>query len=155
MGQEGGPVQVLVVSEDEKERLRAVSALLLDEDTVVTEASSVGDARELVLSDPDRFDLLIVDGDLQPRGGYALLYDLRARAEIAGTEPIPAIVLGEREQDRWLAAWAGANELLLKPVDPFELRRRVPIVAEAPPAPYGDAGSAAAQVEAAVAGHRP
>jgi DNA-binding response OmpR family regulator len=147
-------VRVLVVSEDDKVRLRAVSALLLDEDVEVTEATSGHDARSSVLAEPDRFDLLIVDGDLQPRGGYAMLYDLRARADLTGADPVPAIVLGSREQDRWLAAWAGASELMLKPVDPFELRRRAGVVATSPPPPYGDAGSAAAQLQAAVTGHR-
>lgn len=147
-------MRVLVVSEDVKERLRAASALRLDEDTDVVEAAAGDEARRLLLDGPDRFDLLVVDGDLQPRGGYALLYDLRARAELGGSEPIPSIVLGSREQDRWLAGWAGATELMLKPVDPFELRRRAAAVVAAPVPPYGDAGSAEAQVRAAIAGHR-
>lgn len=144
-------MRVLVVSEDGKERARASSALLLDEDTEVTEAASAEEARQQILDDPSRFDLLIVDGDLRPRGGYAMLYDLRARAELAGGDPLPAIVLGAREQDRWLAGWAGATEVLLKPVDPFVLRQRAVVVAEQPVPPYGDEGSAKAQVRAALA----
>lgn len=145
-------MRVLVVSEDGKERARAASALLLDEDTELVEASSAAEARQLVFDEPGTFSLLIVDGDLHPRGGYAVLYDLRARAELEGTDPIPAIILGAREQDRWLAGWAGATEVLLKPVDPFLLRQRAAIVANEPVPGYGDAGSSEAQVRAALAG---
>lgn len=146
-------MRVLVVSEDATERLRAVSALLLDEGTDVSEASSAEEARDLLLRQEETYDVLVMDGDLQPRGGYALLYDLRGRAELAGSDPVPALVLASREQDRWLAAWSGASELLLKPVDPFELRRLLPIVAETTPPPYGDAGSTEGQVRAATASH--
>ncbi len=143
-------MRVLVVSEQVKERQRATSALALRSDIEVTEATSAAAARELLLEAGETFDVLVVDGDLSPRGGYAVLYDLRARAELGQLEATPALVLASRPQDEWLMRWAGANELLLKPVDPFELARRVSALEGADLRPYGDAGSAAAQVATAL-----
>jgi DNA-binding response OmpR family regulator len=147
-------VRVLVVSEDAKERARASSALLLDAATEVVEVTDADEVRRRILVDGELFDVLVVDGDLAPRGGFATLYDLRSRAELEGTPAVPSLVLASREQDRWLASWSGANEVLMKPVDPFELRRRVSALDGAEPAPYGDKGSAAAQVASATRDHR-
>lgn len=147
-------MRVLVVSEDVKERLRAASALLLHEDATVVEADSAEAARTLLLGDHEPFDVLVMDGDLAPRGGYAVLYDLRARAELAGLDAVPSLVMAEREQDRWLAGWAGANEFMLKPVDPFQLAKAVAGLVGATPAPYGDTNSAAKQLGMATRDHR-
>ena len=143
-------MRVLVVSEDAKERLRAVTALTLHGDAEVVEASTVDAARQLIIREGERFDVLVVDGDLYPRGGFAMLYDLRARCDLEGVDPTPALVMIDREQDRWLARWAGANDAILKPVDPFQLAARVAALEGAEVPPYGDAGSAAAQVAAAI-----
>lgn len=143
-------MRVLVVSEDVKERQRATSALALRPDIEVEEAESAEQARRLLLEDRATYDVLVMDGDLQPRGGYAVLYDLRARADLGQLEATPSLVLASREQDAWLGRWAGANELLLKPVDPFVLARRVTALEGAPLEPYGDKGSAAAQVATAL-----
>lgn len=143
-------MRVLVVSEDAKERLRAVSALELHMDAEVVEVASAGEVRRLLLEAGERFDVLVVDGDLYPRGGFAVLYDLRARAELEGTPPVPSVVLTAREEDRWLAKWSGTNEVLRKPVDPFELARVVAALEGAEVPPYGDTDSAANQVAAAL-----
>lgn len=143
-------MRVLVVSEDPKERLRAASALTLRADAEVFEAATVDDARQWLVREGERFDVLVVDGDLYPRGGFAMLYALRGRFELDGVEPIPAVVLVSRDQDRWLANWAGASDTLRKPVDPFELARLVTSLEGAAVPPYGDAGAAARQVAAAV-----
>jgi len=142
-------LRVLVVSEDADERQRAVSALPADVE--VTEADDVEAARHLARS--ERFDVIVVDGDLRPRGGFAMLYDLRRRHDLDGDDPVPALVMISREQDRWLAGWAGANEAVPKPVDSFDLADRVMRLEGAEVPPYGDAGSAAAQV-AGVVGRR-
>lgn len=147
-------MRVLVVSEDAKERLRASSALTLHAAADVVEAGSVDEARQLLLRDGEQFDALVLDGDLYPRGGFAMLYDLRGRWELAEQDPMPAIVMASREQDRWLANWAGASGMLLKPVDPFALALDVRALEGADIPPYGDAGSAAKQVAAATALHR-
>ena len=119
-------MRVLVVSEDATERLRAVSALRLhaEADVEVVEAASGPEARALLAEDPG-FDVLVLDGDLQPKGGFAMLYTLRSRAELDGLPQVPAVILAGREQDRWLADWAGANAVLVKPVASFALAREV------------------------------
>jgi DNA-binding response OmpR family regulator len=148
-------VRVLVVSEDDKERLRAVSGLRLHADAEVVESSSGEDARRLLLADAEVFDVLVVDGDMRPRGGFAVLYDLRQRAEVEDLPSPPALVMASREQDRWLADWAGANEVLLKPVDSFELARRVEALVGRSALSHGALRSTEAQVAAATRGHRP
>lgn len=147
-------MRVLVVSEDVKERARASSALLLDTATEVVEATSAEEARRRIIAEGERYDVLVVDGDMQPRGGFAMLYDLRARADLGDLPAVPSVVLASREQDRWLGGWSGANVVMLKPVDPFELRREVASLEGADPAPYGDAESSARQVAAATRDHR-
>ena len=148
-------MHVLVVSEDAKERSRAVSALELHpEISQVTEVTTAAEVRRRVLDDGESFDVLVVDGDLSPRGGFATLYDIRSRAELEGRVASPALVMAGREQDRWLAHWAGANHVLIKPVDPFELPRVVVSLQGAELAPYGDDGAALAQVAAATHDHR-
>jgi len=142
-------MRVLVVSADPIERLRATSALDTSVDHVV-ECDGVDEARRLVLADGDAFDVLVVDGDLQPRGGYAFLYELRAHAELTGWEAPPAVVLASRESDRWLTGWAGASTMFLKPVDPFEVAAAVHTLPGAELPPYGDAGAARAQVGTAL-----
>lgn len=147
-------MRVLVVSEDAKERLRAVSALELQAAAEVVEAVSAGEVRTRILEQGERYDVLVVDGDLYPRGGFALLYDLRQRAELEGRPPVPSLVMTSREQDRWLAKWSGTNEVLLKPVDPFELARVVQRLEGAEVPPYGDSDSAAKQVASALRNDR-
>lgn len=143
-------MRVLVVSEDAAERTRAVSALALLPDVEVVEAPGAEEARWRVLHEDEHFDVLVVDGDLRPRGGFAMLYDLRARCELEGREAAPALVMASREQDRWLARWAGASDVLLKPVDSFELARRVATLEGTEIPPYGDASATARQVASMV-----
>lgn len=143
-------MRVLVVSEDARERLRATSALHLEDDVEVVEADSGPAAREL-LAGPD-FDVLVIDGDLYPKGGFALLYSLRAQGELGGTPTPPAVVLASREEDRWLADWAGANAVAMKPVDPFALARTVVALVGAPPAPRDAVADEEQQVAAAGSG---
>jgi DNA-binding response OmpR family regulator len=141
-------MRVLVVSADPAERLRATSAM--DESFDIVEVDGVDPARAAVHAHDAAFDVLVVDGDLQPRGGYAFLYELRGEAELAARPAVPSIVLASRPSDRWLAGWAGASELFLKPVDPFEVVAAVRALEGASALPYGDAGSAAAQVGTAL-----
>lgn len=140
-------MRVLVVSADPSERLRATSGLL---DVAIVEAEDVDSARRLALDPAQPFDVLVVDGDLDPRGGYAFLYELRSHADLTGCTAPPAIVLASRPADVWLAGWAGASELFLKPVDPFEVAEAVRGLIGTELPPYGDAGSARAQVGTAL-----
>jgi DNA-binding response OmpR family regulator len=142
-------MRVLVVSADPVERLRATSGLNVDVEHIV-ECDGVDEARRLVLAEDAAFDVLVVDGDLDPRGGYAFLYELRSQAELTGRAASPAVVLASRESDRWLAGWAGASAMFLKPVDPFEVAAEVRELLGTELPPYGDAGAASAQVGTAL-----
>jgi DNA-binding response OmpR family regulator len=129
-------VRVLVVSEKAGERLRAVSALQLHAGADVVEATSGPEARE-ALGAGDPFDVLVVDGDLYPKGGFALLYSLHAQNELVGTPTPPSVVMADREQDRWLGDWAGADVVLVKPVNSFALAEHVHALVGARPRGHG------------------
>ncbi|MFN2555741.1 MAG: response regulator [Nitriliruptorales bacterium] len=135
-------VRVLVVSEDEAERLRATTALRDRRDVEITEVSSVLEAHGR--TEEEQFDILVFDGDMRPEGGFSLLYEIRARAELKGEGVPPAIMLIGREDDRWLALrWAGAMEALVKPVNSFVLAKRVEAIVRetgglVPAAPIGE-----------------
>lgn len=116
-------MRVLVISEQAAERLRATTALHLSDNVEVTEASSAAEGKALVQRED--FDVLVIDGDLRPQGGFSLLYEIREGGEQRGEPTPPALVMIAREQDRFLSDWSGANDLLLKPVDPFQMAARV------------------------------
>ena len=68
--------------------------------------------------------LAILDGDAQPTGGVGLCRQFKN--EITDCPPI--IVLLLRPQDKWLATWAQADAVVVRPVDPVttaETVRRV------------------------------
>ena len=122
-----GPARVLVVISEEPVRARAVSALGLRRDLEVTAVASIAEARDLL---PEA-DVLVVDGDLRPKGGYSWLYELREGAELTGIERPPSLVLTDRQDDRFLVEWSSADAWLAKPVDPFALARTVAELASA------------------------
>lgn len=132
-------VRVLVISEQADERLRATTALHLRDDVEVVEAITAEEGRALVQAED--FDVLVIDGDLRPQGGFSLLYEIREGGEYTGEPTPPALVMIAREQDRFLSDWSGANELLLKPVDPFEVAARVTALAGESAAPQDVAES--------------
>lgn len=141
-------MHVLVVSETPSERARASSALAVLGDVTIDEATAAREAHRMV-ADAD-YDVLVIDGDLRPQGGFSLLYEIRAAAELAGTTSPPAVVLLGREGDRWLAGWSGANAVERKPVDPFELARRVREVVGEVPAERAPVDESADEVAAAL-----
>ena len=113
--------RVLVVISDDVVRARAVSALGLRSDLALTVVTSIHEAAPLVADT----DVLVVDGDLQPKGGYSWLYELREQAALHGTTRPLSVVLTERVQDAFLVDWSSAEAAVTKPVDPFELARTV------------------------------
>ncbi|MEX0868137.1 MAG: hypothetical protein WD011_00555 [Nitriliruptoraceae bacterium] len=144
----------LVVSDDADERRRAANAVTLIEGAVVETAATADELRNALLQPDHSFDVAIVDGDLHPRGGYAALYDIRARCELEGRAAIPTVILGSRETDAWLSRWAGASAFICKPVDAFTLSATAERIIGTQPPPYGDAGAASAQVAAATRDHQ-
>ena len=116
-------MRVLIVSEHRDERRRAASMLRPRAGVEVVEASTAREAKRLLVD--EEFDVLVVDGDLAPQGGFSFLYEFHGRAEQEDLTAPPAIVLTARAEDRWLADWARAAATLPKPVDPFAVARAV------------------------------
>lgn len=112
-------MRVLIISPDPDERQRASSALQLQPDRDVVEAAGGSEAARLLRS--DTFDVLVIDGDLQPKGGFSWLYELRELALMHGTQRPLAIVMTARPQDDFLADWSGAEVVVRKPVDGFDV----------------------------------
>lgn len=113
-------MRVLIVSPDPHERQRAASALDLEADIEVVEAAGGAHAGELLRT--TGFDVIVIDGDLQPKGGFSWLYELRAQAQMQGIHRPPAVVMTARPQDGFLADWSGAEAVVRKPVDGFRVR---------------------------------
>lgn len=112
---------VLVVVAEPDESARVVSALGLRRDLAVTAVRSIAEARPHLAA----ADVLVVDGDLRPKGGYSWLYELGGEAELEGGKRPPAVVLTDRTTDEFLVAWSKAEAQVSKPVDPFALARAV------------------------------
>ena len=84
--------------------------------------------------------MLILDGEAQPTGGIGISRQIHQEAALVP----PVVIVVRRADDRWLATWAGADEILVHPLDPVTaadthrglLRRRaaglVPAVTDAP-----------------------
>lgn len=117
----GDTIDVLVVISDAAVRERAVSALGLRPDIEVTAVTSIHDAVEHLPG----AEVLVVDGDLQPKGGYSWLYELQQQSQLTGLRRPPSVVLIERTDDRFLVNWSGAEAAVVKPVDPFVMVRTV------------------------------
>lgn len=116
-------MRVLVVSQDTQVRARSGAALRARPELEVVEAHSAAEAHRTIAE--GGIDVVVMDGDMRPEGGYSVMYEIRAGAELREEEAPPFIVLMEREVDRWLGKWAGVAEAYLKPVNPFVLAERV------------------------------
>ncbi|MCW2707950.1 MAG: response regulator receiver protein [Frankiales bacterium] len=64
--------------------------------------------------DAGGIDLVIVDGEARPTGGFGLAKQLKD--EIADCPPV--LLLVARKDDTWLAKWSLADAFLSLPVDP-------------------------------------
>lgn len=80
------------------------------------EAAGVADV--LMAIDGREADVVVLDGEAQPTGGIGVSRQIHLEAGRDGA-PIPPIALVvRRRDDRWLASWARADEVLLHPLDP-------------------------------------
>lgn len=123
---------VVVLDSNEQSRPFLVSLLM-----------SLGVRRIEAFSDPEdalawmeeqgRPDVLIVDRDLVPIDGVALVRYLRTVVETR-TRYVPVILIGARagREDLLLARNAGVNEVLAKPVSAAGLSARLVAVLDAP-----------------------
>lgn len=73
-------------------------------------------------------DLLICDLQIGNMGGMAVTIDLRHESGAGRLGYVPVLMLLDREADVYLARRSGADAWLVKPLDPFRLRRAVDAV---------------------------
>ena len=124
-------MRALLVSADEG--VRASMALILRsvqravrQPLDVLEAS---DGREgLKLAWRHRPDVVVTDEVVSGAGAFAIARDLKGA--------IPSfegriVILLDRPQDGWLAAWSGADAWFVKPVNPFEVADTITALAAA------------------------
>jgi CheY-like chemotaxis protein len=71
--------------------------------------------------DAGGLDLVIVDGEARPTGGFGLAKQLKD--EIADCPPV--LVFIARKDDAWLANWSLADAVLALPVEPFATAQAV------------------------------
>ncbi|MDQ3908413.1 MAG: response regulator [Acidobacteriota bacterium] len=100
---------VLLVTDDQ--RLRAE---LVDAFPAGYEVSVLPDARQArEYLETNRASVLVVDIRTGSAGGFGLLKAMQQDPRIAD---VPAVMIVERSQDKWLAKEAGAQLVLTKPV---------------------------------------
>ena len=68
-------------------------------------------------------DLVVLDLQVGNMGGMAAAMDLRNEAGAGRIDPVPVLMLLDREADVFLAKRSDADGWLIKPVDGFRLRR--------------------------------
>ncbi|WP_115727477.1 response regulator transcription factor [Actinomyces culturomici] len=87
-----------------------------------SEAATPFGAKELVESTD--FDLLVLDAETTKEGGMSLAQELK---NTIGDVP-PIVFLTARQQDDWLATWAGGAAAIPDPLDPVVLQETVAAV---------------------------
>ena len=68
-------------------------------------------------------DLVICDLQIGSMGGMAVTMDLRHEEGADRLDRVPVLMLLDRDADVYLARRSGADGWLVKPLDPFRLRR--------------------------------
>lgn len=109
-------MKILVVSEDPRARDWVRSSIGSD----VTYSDAANGLEALRLAQTEAPDVVIADETTEPYGAFGLARELKALPR-----PPKVIVLLERAQDTWLAKWSGADDWLLRPINPFELAESV------------------------------
>ncbi len=81
-------------------------------------ATAPGVLRKLESKDPsERIDVAIFDGEAAPTGGMGLCRQVKD--EIFQGPPV--LLLVGRRDDRWLATWSQADQVVSHPIDPVAL----------------------------------
>lgn len=79
--------------------------------------------------------LVVLDLQIGNMGGVAAALDLRLEAGAGRLPATRILLLLDREDDRWLAREAQADEVMVKPLDAFQLRRTAARLLEPATAP--------------------
>jgi CheY-like chemotaxis protein len=115
-------VKVLLVSADPKVRetmeltVRSVERAAGDQPVEFLEATDGLQGMRLAWRHTP--DLVVADEITSRAGAFALARDLKGALP---PHPARIVILLERVQDEWLAAWSEADAWFVKPVNPFEL----------------------------------
>ncbi|MEA4945539.1 MAG: response regulator [Propionicimonas sp.] len=112
--------KVLLYSDDRtvREQVRLTLGSRLADDLPEIEVIEVA-TQPVVLQvmDAGGIDLVILDGEAVPAGGFGLAHQLKD--EIADCPPV--LLLVARVADAWLATWSRAEGVSSYPVDPVRL----------------------------------
>lgn len=115
------PVKVLVYSDNRlvREQVRLTLGKKVARDLPEIEVLEVATHAAVLraLDSATKYDLLVLDGEAQPSGGFGLAYQLKDEYP----DPPPAILLIKRQVDAWLATWSRAEAIAPYPLDPFQL----------------------------------
>ena len=79
---------------------------------------ATGVAEVLMAIDDRAVDVVVLDGEAQPTGGIGISRQIHQEAGRRGAPIPPVILVVRRADDRWLATWAQASEVLVHPLDP-------------------------------------
>ncbi len=100
------------------------------------ECSGVSDV--LMAIDAGAADVVILDGEAQPTGGMGISRQIHMEVS-----PVPPVILAvRRADDRWLATWAKAEEVMVYPIDPVTAAETVAAVLRRLPAVRTASGAA-------------
>ncbi|WP_415845497.1 CHASE domain-containing protein [Stutzerimonas zhaodongensis] len=108
--------RVLLVDSDVR-AIYSISALLDEQGLQVVPATTRSEALERF--DEDAFDLALVDISVPDNGGPSLIHQLRS--DYGCQVPIVALVVGDLSEGRDKSVAAGADDVLLKPVERTQL----------------------------------
>jgi CheY-like chemotaxis protein len=110
--------RVLVYSDDpafrDAVRLAVGRRPAADLDRVDFLEAATGD-EVLAAVDAGGIDVLIVDGEARPTGGFGIAKQLKDELE----DCPPVLLFVARKDDTWLAKWSLADAVLALPVEPF------------------------------------
>ncbi|MBI1759175.1 MAG: hypothetical protein HYR62_08115 [Actinobacteria bacterium] len=115
----GGTHTVLVFSHDPaiREQVRTAVGRRPASDLGRIEFREVSTAAEVMAAaDAGGVDLVILDAEAQPTGGFGLGHTIHQEV----VDPPLMVLLVRRRDDRWLAAWARADGTVMYPVDAVE-----------------------------------
>lgn len=68
-----------------------------------------------------KFAAIVLDGEATKEGGMSIARNLTTYFE----ELPPFVILTARQQDAWLATWAGAQVIIPAPFDPIEVQEGI------------------------------
>lgn len=100
-----------------------IHATLAGRTTAVHRVHSGPDVLPAIEADPP--ELVILDLQIGNQGGMATCMELRLEQDMGRIPDMPILMLLDRDDDIFLAKRAASDGWLIKPIEPFRLRRAV------------------------------